>query len=108
MSTRYVAGVSGMDLFATRCGCGELTVHGFWGQLRKFVVRDRVHVSLPCGTCGRVGTRSYRLVKYPKAARRHRLVDWTRLFWFMSPYLPLGLWQRLGRLSLKLERWFPI
>lgn len=103
-----VIGVSAMHLFAHKCVCGELNVHGFWHQLdrTKDEVRKRATIRLPCAKCSVVRTRVFRLTT--GRAMRHRLVSWDRLFWRIVPYLTARQFLFVGRVVMWLERRFPI
>lgn len=101
--------MSPFDLFFTRCPCGELTVHGFWDQLKLKVIdraRKRAVVVLRCGACGRPRVRRFRLTTgYPF---RRRLVNWVGLFWRAVPYIPRRWFRAAAWLALQLETRFPI
>ncbi len=101
--------MTAFHLFATRCvSCNDLTVHGFWHQLKvvhKSTSDKCVVVEFGCGQCGRTHTKRYRLTTARRA--RHRLVDWIAVAWWLLDHAP-RLGQRLARTFIWLERRFPI
>lgn len=79
----YVKDVTGFHLFAHRCECGEMNVHGFYSQLEKRIdrVKRRAFATFPCRKCKRVRKRAIRLTtgKYRKRLRLFRWIDWSLL-----------------------------
>lgn len=105
----YVMKVSTTDLFFTRCrACGELTVHGFWDQLKKETdtTRKRVVVVFTCSQCGLARRRVFRLTTSTR--KNHRLVNWIKLGLRLLPYVPDRWLPRFKKLVLWLERRVPL
>lgn len=104
----YVMGVTPFSLFATRCPCGELTVHGFYHQLtvEKDAPRKRATVAFPCAKCGAVAHRVFRLTTSP--FQRRRLLPWLRWHAWLSLHVPARWWRPSVRIAMWLERHLPI
>ena len=84
----YLKDAGDLDLFFHTCVCGELTVHGFYHQLKKIVYRDRFKVALllQCKSCDTVKVKWLRLTTSPK--KRKRWVNWTLVWCAIAPHLP--------------------
>jgi hypothetical protein len=74
---RKIDGLSSFDLIVQRCPCGELTIHGFPGQLRwrESQVDGTVTPIVRCEACGVAFPRAWRIVEDRDVEDRSRPIE---------------------------------
>lgn len=104
----YLKDAGGFDLFFHNCPCGHRTIHGFYDQLRKSVLRERFKVALflECQACKKVKVKWLRLTTSRK--KRKRWIEWILLWCAVAPWLKKRWADRLGKWCLYLEMRLPI
>jgi hypothetical protein len=100
-------------LFINRCSCGELTVQGFFHQLKFIscsVPKKKLVAEFHCDKCKILYRKVFRLTT--SKVTSHRVTNWIRLYFRIASlvwdYFPVALRVPSMKLVLWLENHLPI
>ena len=83
-------------LFFKRCGCGELTVYGFWHQLKDKEFNNKDKVARVPMRCERCQTATYKYFRLTKGTGYPRMINWFAIVYALSDVA--GMWSQSFKL----------